>query len=162
VSGVGSINDVTSERSSVILGTVVIKCQLFVGWSNLKMSTTEQRANIKYCVLLHRSPLETLRVLEEAHGKVAMKRMRVCDWLKRFRDGRASAEDYPRCWRQSTSTNVRNIVRSDGQKCNQEISAKSRDNIRNVHNTLDKDLNTWFQKCSPLITKKHELLLLET
>jgi hypothetical protein len=30
--------------------------------------------NIKLCVLLHESPSETLQLLEEAYGKVAMKK----------------------------------------------------------------------------------------
>jgi hypothetical protein len=53
----------------------------------------------------HKILCSALRVLEVANGKVVMKRMQVCDWLKRFRDGRASVEDDSLCGQQSTSTN---------------------------------------------------------
>jgi hypothetical protein len=41
------------------------------------MLSKEQRANIELRVLLYKSPSETLRMLEEAFGKAAMKEMQV-------------------------------------------------------------------------------------
>jgi hypothetical protein len=38
-------------------------------------------------------------MLEEAYGKVAMKETQVCDWHKRFLDGRASVSGDWRCGR---------------------------------------------------------------
>jgi hypothetical protein len=66
---------------------------LIVGSSHLKMSATEQRANIKCCVLLHKSPSETLRMLEEAYGQAATEKTQVCTWDKNFHDGRASVNE---------------------------------------------------------------------
>jgi hypothetical protein len=34
-----------------------------------------EHANINFCVLLHKSPSETLQILEEPYGKGAMKKM---------------------------------------------------------------------------------------
>jgi hypothetical protein len=48
------------------------------------MSGTEQTANIKLCVFLHKSPSDILQMLEEANGKVAMKKMQVYEWHKCF------------------------------------------------------------------------------
>jgi hypothetical protein len=44
---------------------------------HLEMSATEQQANIKCHVLPHKSPSETLQILEEAYGKAAMKETQV-------------------------------------------------------------------------------------
>jgi hypothetical protein len=45
----------------------------------LKVFAVEQCANIKFCVLLHKSLSQTLQMLEEeeAHGKVARKERQV-------------------------------------------------------------------------------------
>jgi hypothetical protein len=61
------------------------------------MSATEQRANIKCCVLQNESPSETLRMLAEAYGKAAMKKTQVYEYHKRFHDGRANVIDDPLC-----------------------------------------------------------------
>jgi hypothetical protein len=52
------------------------------GSSHLKMSAADQSANIKFCILLYKSPSEILGMLEEAHGKTAMKKTRVYGWYK--------------------------------------------------------------------------------
>jgi hypothetical protein len=39
----------------------------------MKMSEIEERTNIKFCVLLQKSPAETLTVLWKAYGDTAMK-----------------------------------------------------------------------------------------
>jgi hypothetical protein len=67
-----------------------------VGLSHLKISATKQCENIKFCVLLHKSPLETLRILEEVYGKVVMKKTLVYEWHKHFYDCHA-AGDHQRC-----------------------------------------------------------------
>jgi hypothetical protein len=79
---VDSIYDIISER--ILLSCLLL---LIVGSSHLILSATEHCTNIKFCVLLHRSPLETLRLLEEACCKAAMKETRVCEWHKHFYDG---------------------------------------------------------------------------
>jgi hypothetical protein len=94
---------------------VAIKCQMFIFvWivvsSHLKMSATEY-ANIKCCVLLHRSPSETLRMLEEACLKAVIRKPLVYELNKGFHDGRASVDDDPLCGRPSAWTNHGNIAR---------------------------------------------------
>jgi transposase len=74
-----------------------------------------------------------------------MKKTHVYDWYKRFRDGRASVSDDPRCGRSSTSTNdenvkrVRNVVASDRGKSIQEISAEVGISVGSVRSILHED-----------------------
>jgi hypothetical protein len=83
--------------------------------------------------LLHEASSETLRMFEEAYVKRHI----------RFRNGRASANDDPRCWRPSTWTDDKNmesgsnVVLNGGRKNVQEISAQ----IGISDNILHKDLN---------------------
>ncbi|GBL89255.1 hypothetical protein AVEN_225799-1 [Araneus ventricosus] len=42
------------------------------------MSSLEQQANIKFCVLLEKSPSETLEMLKKVHGNDGMKKNRLC------------------------------------------------------------------------------------
>jgi hypothetical protein len=44
------------------------------------MLATEQWVNITFCVLIHKSPSETLGMLEEAYGKTPMKEKQVYEW----------------------------------------------------------------------------------
>ncbi|GBM33578.1 hypothetical protein AVEN_60915-1 [Araneus ventricosus] len=60
------------------------------------MSSLEQRANMKFCVLIEKSPSETLLMLKKAYGNDAMKETTVYEWQKRFREGRTNIEDDPR------------------------------------------------------------------
>ncbi|GBO19597.1 hypothetical protein AVEN_28194-1 [Araneus ventricosus] len=46
------------------------------------MSSLEQSANIKFCVLLEKSPSETLEMLKKAYGNDAMKKAAVYEWHK--------------------------------------------------------------------------------
>jgi hypothetical protein len=64
-----------------------------------------ERVNFKCCVLLNKSPSETLQMLEEAYGEAAMKKTQVYEWYKGFRDGHASVNNDPRCCQPSTSAN---------------------------------------------------------
>ncbi|GBN59300.1 Putative uncharacterized protein FLJ37770 [Araneus ventricosus] len=57
------------------------------------MSSLEQRANIKFCVLLEKSPSETLEMLKKAYGNDAMKKTAVYKWHKRFHKGRTNIKD---------------------------------------------------------------------
>jgi hypothetical protein len=61
------------------------------------MSPLEQRANIKFCALLKKTPSETLRVLEKAYSKAAGMKRQVYEWQECFRYGCASVDDNPHC-----------------------------------------------------------------
>jgi hypothetical protein len=81
-----------SLKSEFII--VGVECQVFVATDSGYLAFE----NVRYrttCVLLLKSPSGTLRLLEEAYGKVAMKKTRVYEWHKCFHDGRASVSDDP-------------------------------------------------------------------
>ncbi|KAJ4438653.1 hypothetical protein ANN_14600 [Periplaneta americana] len=113
----------------------------------------EQRTNIKFCVLLHKTPAETLRLLEEAYGEAAQ----VYAWHKRFSGGRDSIKDDVRSGRPTTATNeaiaqrVRNVVRDDRRKTIKEIAAEVGISVGSAHNVLHKHLNMHYvsQKLVP-------------
>jgi hypothetical protein len=81
--------------NSFSTGIVVINCQLCLClWIiDLKMLVTEQCSNIEFCVLLHRSPSETLQMLGEAYGKKTW----VYEWRKCSSDGHVSVSGEPHC-----------------------------------------------------------------
>jgi hypothetical protein len=55
------------------------------------MLATEQCTNIKFCILLHKSPSATLRMFEEPYGKTAIKKMQVHEWHKHLHDEQKTA-----------------------------------------------------------------------
>jgi hypothetical protein len=59
------------------------------------MSETEQRASIKFCVLLGKSFSETLELIKKDYLSDAYSITRVYDWHKKFKDGRKSIESDP-------------------------------------------------------------------
>jgi hypothetical protein len=46
------------------------------------MSLIEQRTNVKFFVLLEKSPSETVILLNKAYGDTAMKKSQVFEWHK--------------------------------------------------------------------------------
>ena len=58
--------------------------------------TIEQRINIKFCVKLGKTAIETLKLLLDVYGDSSMSRTRVFEWHKRFREGREDMEDDPK------------------------------------------------------------------
>jgi hypothetical protein len=69
------------------------------------VSATEQRESIRFGVLLHESPSEALRMIEDCMGMAKMRRAQVYERRERYRDGRVSVNDDPSCGRPSTSIN---------------------------------------------------------
>ena len=81
--------------------------------------TIEQRINIKFCVKLGKTVIETLKMLRDIYGNSSMSRTRVFEWHKRFVEGKEDVEFDPKSGRPCTSTTdtnlekVRQLVRSD-------------------------------------------------
>jgi hypothetical protein len=63
----------------------------------------EQCINMKFCAKLGKSTSETLQMLTEAYGADAMKKSRVCEWHKRFKEGPEDVKE--RQWKNLTSEN---------------------------------------------------------
>lgn len=111
------------------------------------MEFCEQRANIKFCVLLQKSPGETLQMLIQAYGDVAMKKSQVYEWHKRFREGRVSIEDDPRSGRPSTAVTdenierVRQVVRANRRITIDEIASEVNLSHGSVHTILHDHLD---------------------
>ncbi|GBN75500.1 Putative uncharacterized protein FLJ37770 [Araneus ventricosus] len=114
----------THSHLEFISGTVGVSCRSFLAKrifhsSDFETSSLEQRANIKFCVLLKKSPAETLEMLKKAYGNDAMGKTAVYEWYKSFHEGRTNIEDDHRTGRRSSSTadenveRVRKIVRAD-------------------------------------------------
>jgi hypothetical protein len=78
----------------------------------------EQRINIKFCVKFDKSASETLVLLTIAYGEYAMKKSSVCEWHRRFKEGRYVQDDQrsgqPKTHRTDANVDrVRTFVRSD-------------------------------------------------
>jgi hypothetical protein len=50
--------------------------------------TMEQIVNVKFCVILQKSPGETLEMLKTVYGEFTMSKSNVLNWHKHFTDGR--------------------------------------------------------------------------
>jgi hypothetical protein len=53
----------------------------------------KQHINIKFCAKLGKSVSETLRMLTEAYGADAKKKLSVFEWHRRFKGGREDVKD---------------------------------------------------------------------
>ena len=73
------------------------------------MPVTEQCMNIKSCVLLQNSPVETLTMLQQAYDDREMKNSQVYDWHKHFCDGHESVDSDLCSGRPSMSLNEANV-----------------------------------------------------
>ncbi len=111
------------------------------------MSIFEQRANIKFCYLLKKSPAECLIMLNEAYGENSMKKTQVYFWFKRFKEGQTSIEDDERSGRPSTSTNDKNVellqkfVRANRHVTCKELSLEFGISLGSVMSILHDKLN---------------------
>ena len=62
--------------------------------------TLEERYAIKFCFKLGKNAVtETYRMLQIAFGPSCMSQVSVCEWHKRFKEGRESLRDDERCGR---------------------------------------------------------------
>ena len=106
----------------------------------------EQRINLRFLVLLGKTPTETFNSLQEVYGGATMSRTRIFEWHKRFREGREDVEDDPRSGRPTTSrTNenverVREKVRSDRRLTVRMIADELNMNSERVWRIIREDL----------------------
>jgi histone-lysine N-methyltransferase SETMAR len=124
----------------------------------LSFDVYEQRTNIKFCVLLKKSPAETLQLLTEAYGAEAMKKSQVYEWHKRFREGRMDIADDPRSGRPSTAIidekieQVRQVVHANRRISIDEIASKVNLSHGSVHSILHDRLGM-HRICSRIVPK---------
>jgi hypothetical protein len=148
MSGVGSIHDIISEQVLLVyrmlsLSAVCMDCW-FIMFENVSHGTMYKQ--IVFCCtnLLQ----EILWILEEAYGKVEMKKTQVYQWHKCFHDGRASVSGDAPCRRPSTVMDdnkhweCAQVVQSDWWNSVQEISTEARISIWSVYIVLHRDLNS--------------------
>ncbi|GFX92122.1 protein GVQW3 [Trichonephila clavipes] len=80
---------------------------------------TDQRICIEFCFKLSKTGKETYEMIKTAFGEEAMRRARVFEWFRLFKEGRQSVNNDPRSGRPSTSRDedkiaqVKAVVRSD-------------------------------------------------
>lgn len=80
---------------------------------------TELRANIKFCVKLKKTAVETFSLLRQAYGNDAICKATCYEWYTRFKNGRTSLDDDARSGRPSAAvtpenvTEIEQIVRQD-------------------------------------------------
>jgi len=73
--------------------------------------STEQHICIKFYFKIGKTATETYQLLQQAYVEDAMGRTQVCDWFRRFKEGRTSAERDPHSGRPSTSRNEEMIAK---------------------------------------------------
>ena len=107
----------------------------------------EQRANIKFCVKLGKSGVETFEMIRCAYGNDAMSRARCLEWQARFKRGRTSLEDDEGSGRPSTSSTPKNVetilrlVHEDHRRTVKDIAAIVNVSYGTVQTILTCDLN---------------------
>ena len=57
--------------------------------------STEQRICIKVCFKIRKTAMETYQLLQQAYGEDAVGRTQVCDWFRRFKEGKPPLKATP-------------------------------------------------------------------
>ena len=118
--------------------------------------TTEQQTNLKFLVLLGKTPLEALCMLEQVYKEQTLSHSTVSLWHKRFKERCKDVEDDPRCGRPSSSRNetnvelVKKIVRGDRRLTVQLISDELGLNENNIWQIITEDLGM-LKVCAKMI-----------
>lgn len=106
----------------------------------------EQRANIKFCYKLGKTPTETYEMLKFVYGNGTMSRSRVFEWYSRFREGREDPFDNDRSGRPSTSRNdenrerIKEIVEADRRITLRMLEDQTGINRESIRKILIEDL----------------------
>ncbi|CAC5419671.1 unnamed protein product [Mytilus coruscus] len=107
----------------------------------------EQRAVIKFCVDIGKTPTETHKFLKQSEKHSKVSRSLVFKWHKRFGDGRDNLEDDEREGRPSFSKSdaikdeVLNVINSDRRLTVSEVADKCDISKTTAHHILANDLN---------------------
>ena len=107
--------------------------------SGCQAMSTEQRTNLKFLVRLGKTKTlsEALGMLQQVYGDETMSRSRVCEWYKRFKEGREDVKDDPRSGRLSTSRTEANV-----ERVRQMVRGDRRLTVRRIANELGMNRNS--------------------
>jgi len=75
----------------------------------------EQRVCVKFCLLLGKSAVETVLILQEGFKEEALSRTQVYEWYSRLKGGEMACEDQPRSDRPSSCQNDENLDKAASQ-----------------------------------------------
>lgn len=96
----------------------------------------EQRAAIKFCFKLGKSPSETYELVKQAYQNEALGQAMVYRWHKLFREGRESIEDEPRSGCPKSGRNKENIEKiADILKNDRCVSVKMIEEMTGIPST---------------------------
>ena len=128
--------------------------------------TWEERYAIKFCFKLGKNAPETYGMLQNAFGASFMNRASVCEWHKRFKEGRESVRDYWRCGRikevrtSELIDKIKNFMDEDRRVSIETISAQFYVSVGTVHTIILEELKMrkifakFSQGCTEKIRKK--------
>ena len=108
--------------------------------------SVKQRINLKFLVRLGKTPTEALKLLQEVYGDDTMSRTCLCEWDRRFKEGREQVEDDHSSGRPSTSRinenveGVRQKMRSDRRLTVRIIADELDMNSERVWRIITEDL----------------------
>jgi hypothetical protein len=92
------------------------------------MDRKVERANVKFCVKLGKSVMETLNVLQQAYGEEAMRCTQCFEWHRRSKGRRTSLkttsnlEDLPQASHPQIVEQIRELVYADHQRMINDIA----------------------------------------
>ena len=101
---------------------------------------------VKFCVALKKSPTETIKTIESVGKYKQCSPATVYKWHARFRSGRDSVKDDPRCGRPavvmcSVKEPVKDIINRDKRTTVREIADKLDISVSTVHGILREELD---------------------
>ena len=105
----------------------------------------EMRSVVKFCVKLKKSPTETIKMIESTGKYKQCSPATVYKWHAKFRRGRDSIEDDPRCsplalLMCSVKESVRDMINHDRRTTVREIADKLDISVSSVHGILSEEL----------------------
>jgi len=86
-------------------------CPWYTVGGKISDKNLERRINIKFCVEVGKSAIETLALLTVAYDEYAMKKSSVFEWHRQFMEGREDVQDDPRSGQPKTHRTVANVDR---------------------------------------------------